>query len=297
MSYATMLKRGLTSIVMMGAAMLISNTVGAQSRREVLPAGTVVPVRLDHEMGSKSKDTLKWVGIGAGGGLLISTLIKGNTLTSLLLGAGAGYLYSELQGKKATPGDVNLKEGSEFGVRFDRDLAFTTNSPRYYRRSDDTTLNPDYDRNNGNYDRWNRDNRDNWNGSDPQNRNYDRDTAYGNDITMMVNNRHVRFNNTNRPYSRNGVVLVPLALIGRAAHFNYRYDSANRTIYARDEDVSLGMGSRTAWVDGERRTVRAKAEMRNGLIFVPMQFIGWAANGTMDWNVDSHTITLTSNTI
>ncbi|MCC6729526.1 MAG: copper amine oxidase N-terminal domain-containing protein [Chthonomonadales bacterium] len=65
----------------------------------------------------------KWVGIGAGAGYLISSLTNGNRLVDALLGAGAGYLYNALQKKGA--GAVHLDEGTEFGVRLDRRLAFS----------------------------------------------------------------------------------------------------------------------------------------------------------------------------
>jgi len=73
--------------------------------------------------GSNNNERLKWVGIGAGAGLLISTLTKGNTLLDTLLGGGAGYLYNELQRKGA--GNVNLKAGTELGVKLNRSLAYT----------------------------------------------------------------------------------------------------------------------------------------------------------------------------
>jgi hypothetical protein len=71
---------------------------------------------------NSNNDRLKWVGIGAGAGLLVSTLTKGNTLLETLIGGGAGYLYNELQRKGA--GNVNVKSGSELGVRVDRQFAF-----------------------------------------------------------------------------------------------------------------------------------------------------------------------------
>lgn len=74
----------------------------------------------------KNKDRLKFIGIGAGAGLVIGSLSKGNTFTSTLLGAAAGYLYNEF-GNKPKPSDVDLKAGSEFGVRVDREFAFQTN--------------------------------------------------------------------------------------------------------------------------------------------------------------------------
>jgi hypothetical protein len=79
--------------------------------------------RLVAKGGSRNDEQLKWVGIGAGAGLLISTLTKGNALVDTILGAGAGYLYNQLQRKGA--GNVNLKSGAELGVKLDTRLPFT----------------------------------------------------------------------------------------------------------------------------------------------------------------------------
>src|SRR5207247_842058 len=97
----------------------------------------------------KNKDRLKFVGIGAGAGLLIGAITKQNALTSLLLGAGGGYLANEFGKKK--PGDVALKSGSEFGVRVDRQFAFYTDRPEVRPASDERYYcdQPDRDRNNG----------------------------------------------------------------------------------------------------------------------------------------------------
>ncbi len=78
--------------------------------------------RLEAKSGNANNERLKWVGIGAGAGLLISTLTKGNVLVDTLLGAGAGYLYDQVQRKGA--GNVNLKAGTQIGVRLDKQMAF-----------------------------------------------------------------------------------------------------------------------------------------------------------------------------
>lgn len=72
--------------------------------------------------GGGNNDQMKWVGIGAGAGLLISTLTKGNVLVDTILGAGAGYLFNQVQRKGA--GNVNLKSGSEVGVKLDQSITF-----------------------------------------------------------------------------------------------------------------------------------------------------------------------------
>lgn len=293
-------------------------------RRIVFPGGESRPIeaslysldgkavkRMDGRLvatADKSKDRLKWVGIGAGAGALISVLTKGNTLVDTLLGAGAGYLFNELQNKK--PGDVALKQGSEFGVRLDRQLAFNADDRSYYRGTQDDSKFDRYgdsrranddryyrgsDRNSDrNSDRdYDRIDRNGLQSRDPEDR-FDRDPRGANDIGMMINDREVRFDSGARPFMRGDVVFVPLNAAGRAASFDYRYDASNHTIYARNNSIRLSTNSRIAFVNGQRRRLPASPEVRNGTVYVPMQFIGWAANGSVAWDSGSRTVVLTT---
>ena len=217
--------------------------------------------------GDKSKDRLKFIGIGAGAGLLLGTVTKQNSLLSVLLGAGAGYLYSEV-GNKPKPGDVNLKEGQEFGVRLDRELAFDAQTRRYYRQNRRT---PAVD------------------SSQPAGY-----SEYTDQIRVRVDDRRVRFQRESRPYIRDGVVFLPLAVMGEACSFDYRYDANARTIYARNDEVHTALGSRTAMVNGGRRSLPVAAEQRNGVTFVPLQFIAWAADGEVGYDEASGIVTVFS---
>jgi hypothetical protein len=245
----------------------------------------------------KSKDRLKWVGIGAGAGVLISALTKGNALVDTLLGAGAGYLFNELQNKK--PGDVALKQGSEFGVRLDRQLAFNADDRSYYRRAQGDSK---FDRNGdirrtGDDRYYTEQGRDTYRG-DRSDRNSvredDFDRRNAGDIGMMINDREVRFDSNARPFMRGDVIFVPLNAVGRAASFDYRYDASNKTIYARNNNIRLSTDSRIAFVNGQRRRLPAAPEVRGGTVYVPMQFIGWAANGSVSWDSGSRTVVLTT---
>jgi hypothetical protein len=224
----------------------------------------------------KSKDRLKFIGIGAGAGLLIGALTKGNTLTDMLLGAGAGYLYNEF--KKEKPGDVNLKSGTEFGIRLDREFAFDTNRTDYYRGAayERTDRNEEGDR----YYRRdeNRDNRD-----------YDRESS--DDIGMLIDDRNVVFGGT-KPYVRGSVVYLPLDTVARAAGFAYTYDPERRMIYARGRALRLSLRSRIAVLNGERYSLPSTPEMRSGKLYVPMQFIGLVTGGSISWDADSRTVVL-----
>ncbi len=200
----------------------------------------------------KSKDRLKFVGLGAGAGLLIGSLTKkGSKLTDTLLGAGAGYLYNELMNKKA--GDVNLKAGTEFGIRLDRQLAFDTNRTDVSR-----TASAD-----GSIDDLNNQGSDS---SDSVEGSRDATTweragaasaPSGTAIGMRINDRSVSFGSA-KPFMRGNQTLLPLETVARASGFDYFYDSQHRMIRAgRNGDLRLGLNSRTARLNGEARSLPA----------------------------------------
>jgi len=285
-------------------------------RRLVLPGGQAVNMdgtlyslngkdvkRKDGRMvatADKGKDRLKWVGIGAGAGLLLGTVTKGNSLFDAVLGAGAGFLYNELQGKKA--GDVNLKEGTDFGVRLDRQISVNVDDNTYNRFQDRVSGDlPDdrlYRRGDPNNSRYRRDSNeldrssdpyyqdrnreDNWSSRNPANRN-------GDEIGMVIDNREVRFSSA-KPFMRNDIVMVPLEPVSKAIDTGYRYDAGDRMIRTRNGKVRLNVGSRVAFVNGQRRVLPAPAESREGVIYVPMQFLSWFIGGSASWDSASRTV-------
>ncbi len=258
--------------------------------------------------GDKSKDRLKFIGIGAGAGLVIGALTKGNALVDALIGGGLGYLFNEF-GNKPKPGDVNLKAGTEFGVQLERQVAFNDNgryrrirpvSDSIYDQGDRTNRdNPSY-RDRYNDDPYYRDRdttnpsyRDRYNRDDP---NYDdqisdrylrRDSRpyrdNNGDISVLIDNRIVRFG-ADKPLLRNGQVLIPLNPVARQAGIDYRYDSSRQTLRTNNDSLRVSVGSRYATVDGRERRLSAPIEVRSGVVYVPVEFFELATNGSATWN-------------
>lgn len=75
---------------------------------------------------SEKKFDWKWVGIGAAGGAVLGEVFGDNLLRGALIGAVGGAVYSYL--KKGRDKDefrnVELAQGTEFGVRLNRQVAF-----------------------------------------------------------------------------------------------------------------------------------------------------------------------------
>lgn len=239
---------------------------------------------------AKSDDRLKFVGIGAGAGFLISRLTNKSDLTNTLLGAGAGYLFDQLVNKKK-PGDVTLKPGAEFGVRLERSLTFNTS----YNGGSYNGGSPRDDRGFVAPNRDSQDSRDRVNDE----RNYDRrqDNPVNTDgvrgIGVLIDDREVRFRNA-RPYMRNSVVFVPFDAVSQDANLNYRYDASARTVRSSNNSVRVAVGSRIALVNGERRRLEAAPELRNGVVYVPMQFVGLMTGGSAYFDKASQTVVVTS---
>lgn len=233
-----------------------------------------------------SNDNTKFIGYGAGAGALIGVLSKGNLLTSTLLGAAAGYLYGQLSKDKQANGrysDVNLKAGTEFGVRVDRDMVATLASDRSSRYD---TTNPRYTDRNVPYD--------------SRNPRYDdRRTTYNraSDIRVLVNERDVRFSQ-DQPFMSAGRVMVPVAPILDSAGYRYDYDSRDRelTITGTRGDTRLVIGDNYAMADGRRVRLDVPAQRIDGVIFVPVQFLEDAMDIRSDWDADQRILRLTTRT-
>lgn len=116
--------------------------LGLEFDRVRLPNGNVYPIsgaligldsksvenlngRLTAKPGSRN-DNLTYIGYGAGGGVLMAILTKGNILTSALIGGALGLLLGEIQKNPGQSREVDLAAGSPFGVRLTRDLEFRT---------------------------------------------------------------------------------------------------------------------------------------------------------------------------
>ena len=111
---------------------------------------------------------------------------------------------------------------------------------------------------------------------------------------MMIDGNDVSFDSA-RPFMRGSQVMVPLDSVAHAANFDYRYNESNHMISARDGRLRMPLGSRIATINGQRRQMPVANEMRNGNLYVPLQFISLATGGTAIWESDSRTAILTTN--
>jgi len=272
--------------------------------------------RLVAKPGHKT-DRLTYVGYGAGAGLIVGLLTK-HGLEDTLIGGGLGYLFGSLQKGGSDPKDVSLKQGTELGVRLDRQVSlasygseedfknyrarsngslnpndstrYRSEDPRYHRANGDTDSNFRYRQDETNT-RPGQDRRDERLNSDPRDINRDRTNAT--DIGMLIGDRDVAFASTTRPFISRGIVMLPVRPVLDAAHIPFSYDAPNQQVRATGDggSVRLALNSSIAVVDGSRRVnLGAPAQRLNGTLYVPMRFFNLVTGREVSYDSGSRTV-------
>ena len=247
--------------------------------------------------------TLLYAGYGAGAGLLLGALTKGNSILDTLIGGGLGYLAGTLDKNHGDPKDVMLKPDTEMGVRLDRSIRVTTyddgkgmdiSEPDSYRRT----------QNNGNEDTNNSDtSRDPYDDQSSDNQRATGDDPYeilkqftdvrdnGQPIHVVVGGRQLSFLSSARPFISNGVVMVPAIPVLKAEHVRYSYTSSQFTADGPGEALTAKFGSRMVTGSGSHRLILpAMVQRRNGTVYVPMQFLAVVTGQRLSFDRDTQTI-------
>jgi len=260
--------------------------------------------RIIAKPGTENK-RVTYAGYGAGAGVLVGLLSGGKlNLSSILLGGLLGYAAGSTQKSSDSVRDVDLKSGTEMGVRLDRKTTIRYSSEldpqddTKYRRNDDGTLRRNEDgtlrrrsddATRNRLDR-NRDGRRQNEDQDP-NMNAPRSRTSG-EIGVLIGDRDVTFDSTAQPVMIEGKVWVPLLPVLKTARIKYTTSSSGITAMAPNNTVKINVGSRII-MDGDRRVRTDYAPRRmNGTTYVPVQVVELATGYKANWDSASKTLLL-----
>jgi hypothetical protein len=257
-------------------------------RRVVLPNGESFPIYgsligLDNKsvrrvgdgrlvaVPNHTNDQLTYLGYGAGAGFIIGALTH-RPVTDTLLGGSLGLLFGSIERASNRPRDVNLKAGTELGVRLDQRLMLgavgggPNAAPQYHITEGDTHAAVDHDKPATNQDA---------------------------NIGVLIGDRNVNFSATAQPMNSHGVVLVPVRPVLDALGIAYHYDRDTKTVRASGDrgTVRLALDSSVAIMDDGRRVrLDAPAQRLNDVIYVPIRFFELAGGRTASYDSGSHTV-------
>ena len=255
-------------------------------RRVILPNGA--SERIDAELASLSEDNLrrtadgrlesrrrgdsfdwKWVGIGAGGGAILGEVFGDDFLKGALLGGLGGAVYGYLNRDRDRDfREVELDQGTEFGIRLDQRVAFRT-SPQYRFVDRERVI------------------RDRVSGA--------REEYRLDGMTVSLNGRAVSFSDAH-PQRLNGTLYVPLRPVAEAASWNLRhYPGADEFSLATPAGQVQGtVGDRWVRRAGRYQSLDAAPMRMGGEMYVPLEFLSRVGDMRVDWNRRDRRLNLTS---
>jgi len=252
------------------------------------------------------KFNAKWVGYGAAGGAVLSTIFGGNFLKGALLGGlgGAVYGYLNKDKDKGSYREVELDRGTQFGIRLGERVAFTDRTTYRYAANNDREE-PFDGRFGEPVDR-------RADGRDVDDRDLDdRDRRVGDDrvlgsreefrygsTVVRLDGRPVEFGEA-RPLNLNGIMFVPLAPIAEAANMRFQhrrgedsfvfYPSTGRVRGYVGETAVAGRDERDARDPQDDRVAREERVETapisvNGEIYVTTEYLSRVANMRVNWD-------------
>lgn len=217
--------------------------------------------------GGDGKVDLKWVGIGAGAGAVLATIMGESFFRGVLLGGLGGAVYGYLnrdKGDKTARNreeyrDVTLTRGTPFGIRLNSEVDFASRDDYRYNRQageDDERVN----------DR------------DPRKANprYDQ-------VDVRLDGAVVQFEEA-KPVNYNGELYVPLRPIASAAkmEFNHRLGEDTFTLRNDTETIRGAVGESMVDVADRENPLNAPISL-NGEIYVSTDYLSRAAGLRVDW--------------
>lgn len=105
------------------------------------------------------------------------------------------------------------------------------------------------------------------------------------EIRIKVNDRTVVTDSA--PYISGGYTLVPVRFVAEAFGCgNIEWDDASRCVTIDDgkNEISLKIGSRTAYVNGQEKVLDQTAQIKNNRTYIPIRFVSENMGAVVSWD-------------
>jgi hypothetical protein len=115
-------------------------------------------------------------------------------------------------------------------------------------------------------------------------------------INVVVDNQPIDFSGA-PPQEVDGSVLVPLRGVFERLGAHVHYNPVSRTITADDgaTNISLTLGSSTAYVNQQVQQLSEPAKSMDGTTLVPLRFVAEALGAYVEWHATTNTVQIISN--
>lgn len=115
--------------------------------------------------------------------------------------------------------------------------------------------------------------------------------AYNAPLDIAVNGSIIKTDA--EPYIDGGTTFAPVRFISEPLGADVEWSSPNVTVSLGGTQIKLTVGSRTAYVNGKKRTLTAAPHIINGRTYLPVRWICEALGADVDWLDGYHTVYIT----
>ena len=114
------------------------------------------------------------------------------------------------------------------------------------------------------------------------------------ELSVYINDQPQHF--TPAPIIQSGTTLVPMRAFFEALGANVGWDNSTRTATGKRGDitVTLTIGSQTAYVNGQPKTLEVPAQLVNSLAYIPLRFVSESLGDKVEYIHETRTIKITS---
>lgn len=202
----------------------------------------------------------RYVAGGMIGGLLIGSILK-KPFEGAFLGSLAGILLAEADDNKS--GELVVRRGETYGAYFERGVEI-----RMEDRRDRWTREDRRERSDG--ERWE-----------------DRRRDDGGALSVLLDGRELSFEQEASPFEADGVAMVPLDATARQLGLTVdrvRRDDGRDFFLIEGERglLRLNLGLETYRINGEQRRMPRNPEVRQGVVYVPIETLEPLAEGKLE---------------
>lgn len=202
----------------------------------------------------------KFIGYGAGGGLIIGAL-TGNTLTGGLIGAAAGWLLGATVGRERDAKEAVVPAGTQFGIMLQNPVTFSRAT---------TGAGPGAPR--------------------PYPRPYPRTPP----VETGPQELSIRLLNLQPYRTVGGVLMVPFKATMDALDQEYTYNRSARSVTTTTSRGTIThiMGTNFITLDGNRMMLPTRSRITNGNLYVPSNVFSIATGlSNATWDPSTNTLT------
>lgn len=114
-------------------------------------------------------------------------------------------------------------------------------------------------------------------------------------VTVKMDGKEISFPDAQPYINKDDRTMVPIRFIAEALGAKVDWDNSTQTaIIEKGKKITLKIGEKRAFVDGQQKTFDTKAELKQERTFVPLRYVSETLGVTVDWDAATFTVIIST---